>query len=224
MHEPPAVSVPHVAGIDLQYRPASYFWPMSLEKHLLARVKGANRKAALRQLIDAHHLDPVPTPLANSAMNDAERQALGRIHPALMGGEFLPDLLLTEVQIARITIASVTQDVTSLYARLGQHRIHYRVVDEYEGDTLRGRCTRTSIRPLALGELEAFINGAWSIFDVLAMNFGASGYDPDDLIGFVVAVESEFYPQIGALYAHRIATWGAAQRAKFAANERGSWR
>jgi len=90
------------------------------------------------------------------------------------------------------------------------------VVDEYDGDTLSGRNTRTSARPLSLGELEAFFNGAWSIFDVLAMNFRHRGYDRDDLLGFVVDVESQFYPQIGELYQRRIEAWAAAQREKLA--------
>jgi hypothetical protein len=53
-----------------------------------------------------------------------------------------------------------TQDVTSVYARRGKNHIRYRVVDEYDGDTLSGRNTRTSRRPLTQGELEPFFNGA----------------------------------------------------------------
>ena len=216
MDRKPANGVPEVRGIDLQFRPRSYFWPLGLEKHLLARIKGAERKAALKEFIDANLLDAIPDFLAQSALSDDERQALGRIHPAFMGGEYLPDLLQKEVAIMRITIASTTQDVTSVYARRGKNRIYYRVVDEYDGDTLSGRNTRTSARPLSLGKLEAFFNGAWSIFDVLAMNFRHSGYDRDDLLGFVVDVESQFYPQIGELYQRRIEAWAAAQREKLA--------
>jgi hypothetical protein len=216
MHDTLSVDLPDVPGIDLQFRPASYFWPLGIERHLLARIKGAERKAALQLLLDAQLFDAVPDLLAHSALNDAERKALGRIHPDFMGGEYLPDLLSTEVQIARITIASVTQDVTCVYARRGKHCIRYRVVDEYEGGTLCGRNTRTSARPLTLGKLEAFFNGAWSIFNVLAMNFAHSGYHRDDLLDFVVGVESEFYPQIGELYTRRIDAWGAAQRAELA--------
>jgi len=216
MDRKPANKVPEVPGIDLQFRPRSYFWPLGLEKHLLARIKGAERKAALKEFIDAKLLDAIPDFLAQSALSDDERQALGRIHPAFMGGEYLPDLLQKEVAIMRITIASTTQDVTSVYARRGKNRIYYRVVDEYDGDTLSGRNTRTSARALSLGELEAFFNGAWSIFDVLAMNFRHTGYDRDDLLGFVVGVESQFYPQIGELYERRIEAWGAAQREKLA--------
>ena len=36
-------------GIDLDSRPNSYFWPKGLETHLLSRIKGAERKAALKR-------------------------------------------------------------------------------------------------------------------------------------------------------------------------------
>jgi hypothetical protein len=208
--------LPALPGIDLAFRPASYFWPLGLQTHFLARIKGAERKAALKQLIAAGRFDEIPSFLTKSALSSDERQALGRIHPALMGGEYLPDMLTDEVEIARITIASTTQDVTSVYARRGKNRIYYRVVDEYEGGTLSGRTTRTSTRPLTLGELEIFLNGAWSIFAVLAMNVGSQGYDRDLMLAFVVGVESQFYPQISELYARRIDAWGAARRAKLA--------
>jgi hypothetical protein len=206
------VQTPEITGIDLAFHPLSYFWPLGLQTHLLACIKGAERKAALKQLIDARRLDEIPEFLAQPALSEAYREALGRIHPAFMGGEYLPDLTPNEVAIARITIASTTQDVTSVYARRGKHRIYYRVVDEYEGETLSGRTTRTSSRPLTLGELETFFNGAWSIFDVLAMNFGHDGYDLDRMLRFVVDVESQFYPQIGRLYRQRIEAWAAARK------------
>ena len=123
----PLYPLPEVPGIDLSFRPASYFWPLGLETHLLARIKGAERKAALKRLIDTRRLDEVPDFLARSALSDEERKAIGRIHPAFMGGEFLPDLFRNEVMIASIRIASSTWDVTSVYARRTKHRILYRV-------------------------------------------------------------------------------------------------
>ena len=206
--------VPEVPGIDLAFRPRSYFWPLGLETHLLTRIKGAERKTALKRLIDAGRHDEIPDFLTQSALSNANRQALGRMHPAFMGGEYLPTLLQTEVEIARITIASTTQDVTSVYARRGKHRIYYRVVDEYEGETLSTRNTRTSIRPLTLSELETFFNSAWSIFDVLEMNFGKDGYDLDRMLRFVVGVESSFYAQVGRLYKLRIKDWAAVRKAE----------
>ncbi len=209
---------PEFHGIDLSFRPASYFWPLELERHLLARIKGAERKAAVQRLIDAGRLDEIPSFLRQSSLSNTDRQAIGRIHPAFMGGEYLPDLTSHEVEIARITIASVTQDVACVRARRRKGRIFYRVVDEYEGDTLSEKRTRTSTRPLTLGQLECFFNGAWSVFDVLQMNFGDEGYDLTQMQRFVIGIESEFYPTIDALYRQRIETWGAERRVEWVAD------
>ena len=216
MNPKPAVEALALSGIDLKFRPATYFWPLALERHLLSRIKGAHRRAALRTLIATGCVDGYPDFLAQSSLGDEERQILGQMHPAYMGGEYLPEMKDTEVEIARITIASVTQDVTSVFARRAKHRIHYRVVDEYGGDTLCGKARRTSTQPLTLGELEAFFNGAWSIFAVLTMNFSEQGCDREQMQRFVVGVESQFYPQIGKLYRLRIDAWAAALRPEHA--------
>ncbi|MBP9604568.1 MAG: hypothetical protein KBE53_10870 [Chromatiaceae bacterium] len=39
------------SDIDLKFRPKSYFWPLGLETHLLARIKGAERQAALNEAV-----------------------------------------------------------------------------------------------------------------------------------------------------------------------------
>lgn len=203
------MSATDLDDIDLAFRPRSYFWPLGLETHLLSRIKGAERKAALKLLIDTGDLEGIPSFLRASKLSEDERKALGRFHPAFMGGEYLPDLLQNEVMVARIVIASTTQDVTCVYARRTKHRIHYRVVDEYGGDTLSHPTTRTSVKPLTLGELESFFNKAWSLIDVLDMNFSDEGYDLDEMQDFVVKIESEFYPEIETLYRHRIAACAA---------------
>jgi hypothetical protein len=120
----------------------------------------------VRRHIEAGRLNEVPEMLLQSVLDEPVRQALGRIHPAFMGGEYLPNLASNEVAIAHITIASTTQDVTSVYARRRKNRIHYRVVDEYDGDTLPEKSTRTSTRPLTLGGLESFsmVRGQSSTF------------------------------------------------------------
>ncbi len=202
-----------VPGMDLSYRPRSYFWPLGLDSHLLARVKGAERRAALQQLISAGRLDEIPGFLARSSLTESERQAIGQLHPAFMGGEYLPNLAEQEVEVARITIASTTQDVTSVFARRGKRRIYYRVVDEYGGETLSGKSTRTSTCPLTLGALERFFTGAWSIFDVLEANFSDAGYNLEQMLRFVVGIDSQFYPQLGRLYRRRIQAW-AIQKAR----------
>ena len=196
-------------GIDLNFRPRSYFRPVPLETHLLARIKGTRRKAAVQRLLDGRSGDGIEPWLSDSSLDDLHRQALERAHPAWMGGEYLPNLHGFEVEIARITLASVTQDVTAIYARRGSRRIHYRVADDYKGETLQGRTTRTSVHPLTLGEIERFFNEAWSLIEVLDMNFADFyGYDPDDLLQYA-QVESDFYPQFSALCRKRIEIWAA---------------
>lgn len=196
-------------GIDLAFRPRSYSWPFGLEQHLLATVKGAERREALRRLMASDRHDEIPDFLARSALGEAERRAIGRLHPALMGGEYLPDRSEREVEIARIEIASVTRDVTSVYARPGKRRIYYRVVDEYDGATLNGSGRRASKLPLTLGELARFLDAAWSVFDVLAMNFRADA-EPAEVLAFVRRAESSFYPDFGRLVLQRIEAWIAS--------------
>ncbi|MDP2325742.1 MAG: hypothetical protein Q8N51_17180 [Gammaproteobacteria bacterium] len=138
--------------------------------------------------------------LAKSALSQAERRAIGRIHPMFMGGEYLPDMDEQEVEIARISIHSTTSDVTSVYARRGQDGIAYRVVDEYEGETLSGDNERTSKSPLSLEELTEFFLGAWPLMDVLEMNYEG---DLDGMLGFFWA-DSAFYPALDALLRERV--------------------
>jgi hypothetical protein len=211
-------AVPEVFGIDLEFRPRAYFLPPELDDIThLAHIAGQARREMARDLLAAGD-DDVPLELLAELLDDVTRTAIGKIHPAFMGGEYLPNLTPTEVEIARIVIASTTRDVTSVYARRGKNRIYYRVVDEYEGETMSEKTTRSSTWPLALGELEAFLNGAWSIFDVLAMNFGRDGYVIEDMLAFV-NVDSQFYPQIDELYRRRIEAWADVRRAARSLNQ-----
>lgn len=47
---------------------------------------------------------------------EEERQMLERVNPMLMGGEYLSDSDIEEVEIARLAIASTPHDVTCVYA------------------------------------------------------------------------------------------------------------
>lgn len=111
-----------------------------------------------------------------------------------MGGEYLPTVAQREIEIARVRLASTTFDVTSLYARPGASRIRYRVVDEYDGETLSGPTERTSVRPLTLGAMVDYFLGAWDLFDVLEGNYND---DVEAMLAFFVG-ESEFYPAFDA--------------------------
>jgi hypothetical protein len=197
----------HTQGIDLAYRANSYFWARTHGIQLTSDIKGAERRKIYETALAKGQAARVDPELLQPVLTDAQRQALGRIHPSLMGGEYLPDQKSAEVEIARITIASTTQDVTSVYARLVGKRIHYRVVDEYGGDTLQAPSTRTSVRPLTLGELTDFFLKSWDLIGCLGFNFEDDGYPREQVQAFIVSASSSFYAQFGQLVRARVDEW-----------------
>jgi hypothetical protein len=150
-------------------------------------------------------------------LDQQDRAVRGAIHPSWMGGEYLPDCLPGEVEIARIVLASVTQDVVSIRARRRgrDRRIHYRIQDEYGSDFQFS--PRSSRRPLTQEELigliatlqnaDAAAEGRSFIANVLY-------YNPDFSLARLaefVTVESLFYPEVGAHF--RAVTWRIAREA-----------
>src|SRR5205085_7492 len=128
------------------------------------------------------------------------------VHPCFMGGEYLPDRCDEEIEIARITIASTTQDVTCIYASRAGNDISYRAVDEYEGDTLTETRTHSSRLPLTVSELADFFLQAWDLFMILDMNFESDGRRANEVRAFFWG-SSEFYPGFKLLLAHRVEEW-----------------
>jgi hypothetical protein len=191
------------SDIDLAFRPASYFWPITHETHVIAAIKGERRREAIRAAFDANRVSALDEYYATPVLQEDDRRALGALHPSFMGGEYLPNREETEVEIARITIDSTTSDVTSVYAKAGKSRIYYRVVDEYGGDTLCGKARRTS--KLSLGELIEFFLEAWPLKDVLEGN----ELDLEGAQDFTHP-SSEFYPQFRVAIGYEIAEWYSA--------------
>lgn len=194
-------------GIDLKYRPKSYFWAKEHGIALVSDIKGAERRKLYEGALDADLAELIDPELLQHALPDDQRQAQGRIHPALMGGEYLPDQKAKEVEIARITIASTTQDVTCVYARPVGKRIHYRVVDEYGSDTLEGIGHRTSTRPLTLEQLVDFFFKNWNLISCLDCNFADDGYPREKIHRFIVDAYSSFYAEFGRLITARVDEW-----------------
>jgi hypothetical protein len=205
-------------GIDLRYRPLSYFWALDASIRLSSDITGANRRAmyeqALREGNDALAASLIEEPVLGSE----ERRVIGSIHPAFMGGEYLPRRKAQEVEIARITIASTTQDVTCVYARRTKNRIHYRVVDEYEGTTLN-HSKRTSIKPLTLRQLADFFLSSWDLLDCLEANFSDDAYPRDRVQGFIVDASSSFYAEFEDLVRQRVDNWLDEKHADFRAED-----
>ena len=133
-----------------------------------------------------------------------------------MGGEYLPDYLPGEVEIARLVLDSVTRDVISFRARRrrGGRRILYRVVDEYPDDNGPWTCRpASSAGPLPLSGLIQLIDGARSpdfLGEVGSLPLlyleHQEGCEPDELLAFVT-VESDFYPDLTAYYQEKVRWW-----------------
>ena len=187
-------------AIDLDFRPSSYFRPQALEDYRLAQVKNSQVRAHLRRLLASERHDEVARILREEGVSDHDCRALERIHPLYMGGNYLPNPRPGEMEIARIQIYSTTGDTAAVYARRVGPRIRYRVVDEYAGETLEGKATRDSMKPLTLGALHDLLTGVWGLHGILEANFEG---DVEGMLGFFVA-ESDFYPQLDALCRQRV--------------------
>jgi hypothetical protein len=157
--------------------------------------------------------------LLEDALDEGTRRRLGALHPSWMGCEYLPGYLAGEVEIARIVLASVMQDVISFRARRrrrhGELRILYRVVDEYlePGDLPWGCRPASSPLPLAFGQMIRLIDGArrpaWGYGDGAltdAIRDSQEGGEPEDIVHFL-SVESDFYPDLAAWYDARAEEW-----------------
>ena len=193
--------------IDLNYRPISYFWALEKGIHLTSNIMGAERKAIFERLLEEDRADEINDLISKPVLNDEERVQIGRIHPAFMGGEYLPRLRENEVEIARITLATTTQDVACVYAKKFKTRIHYRVVDEYNGSTIEGKYRRTSKHPLTLNQLANFFLTAWDLIATLEHNFAEYGYPRREINKFIVDVNSSYYAEFNKLIRERVDIW-----------------
>jgi hypothetical protein len=208
----------HPLAIDLAYRPESYFWAYDNNIKLASDIKGAERKAMYERALRSGDIELANAIISEPELTHEQRKAQSGIHPAWMGGEYLPNREAQEVEIARITIASTTQDVTCVYAKRGKSRIHYRIVDEYEGMTLDNR-RRTSLKPLSLIELFDFFIKGWDLFCCLDANFCEHGYVREEVQGFIVDASSSFYAEFGDLVTQRVDTWVDQRREEQGLNE-----
>jgi hypothetical protein len=194
-----AVDVQQIPGIDLDYRPRSYFWALDTSVLLPSGISGEARRKLYRARIEAGVT--IHDGLDAAVLDEAMRSAWGRIHPSNMGGEYLPPLHRGEVEIARISLESTTADQISVRARRVREQIRYRVVDEYMETSTYVCHPASSDAPLSLGELIALMESASDgrsiIFPILGMN--ARDSTPDELADFVT-VTSDFYAEIGRYY------------------------
>ena len=200
------VQVPEVPGIDLAYRPRNYFWAADLKVPLPSSIAGESRRQLVRALMEWDA--PIPDGLDAAVLGEAMREAWGGLHPSHMGGEYLPPLRKGEVEIARISLQSVTADQISIRARRTGRRIGFRVVDEYPETSTYVCHPASSVSPLSLGELIALMEraseGGSIIFPILAMN---SRYSTQAELATFITVTSDFYPDLGGYYRALTDAW-----------------
>lgn len=196
-----------MTDFDTDYRPDTY-WPESLTpEHRMSSIKGAERRAYAQLLYKDFGFSVLDDFLVRESLPDNERERWGAIHPAMMGGEYLPDLLPDEVEICRLSLRSVTADQISVRARLEPSGLLcYRVVSEYE--TLAYVTPReTSELPLTAWELLMLIQDTYvrsdpevgGIFTALWTVQSDHAEDREEILSFI-KVSSPFYPEINALY------------------------
>jgi len=199
-------------NLDFEFRPETY-WPESrTPEQLLTRIKGKVRRDMARDILAEEGFAGLNAFLAREELAGEDLFMWGRVHPAMMGGEYLPALAEGEVEIARISLASTTGDQISVRAQREDGTIRYRVADEYESTFQLS--IETSEAPLTLGQLIRLIDesgydgdryAGGLVFSHLAYNF-EYGSDVDELEGFV-SVESAYYPQLSVHYQIVVDRW-----------------
>ncbi len=208
-------------GFDLAWTPSNYFQDLTLEQKLGSKIKGQIRGKKVISEIRDQLVDPE---LMKSELASDLKDIHGKIHPIMMGGEYLPDLKESEVEICRIVLESTTMDVTSIRAKKQKDRIIYRVEDEYDNEYRL--IHKSSSKPLTMKQLinnidkceeyhEGNLNEDFGIGLVLpSINYmSGEDYGDEEVISFV-KVQSYFYPEIEEYYEMKKQAWLAAIRLK----------
>jgi hypothetical protein len=138
-------------------QPIDYFAPpKSLEQAILRRIKGAARRALVAEQIKQHGLDSIPIELTTQSLDDLRGAWWKKMGWRACGGEDLPDLDKSEIEIVRIRyVDTIHGEVTSLRAKREGKRIKLRLLDEYETDFVLPKSTIS--RPFEAAELIQFL-------------------------------------------------------------------
>jgi hypothetical protein len=212
------------AGIDYGQRPASYWAESDVLAALLRNVKGRERRDVIRAYHEQGRLEELDETFLRETLSEEERERLGKIHPAFMGGEYLPNYEDGEVEIARIELESTTRDVISIRAAVKGAGIEYRIIDEYDTEFEVG--LSHSREPLLLAELIGLVDGSGhpGCGTGLALCYNRMNASEGGRRGYrhFTRVSSEFYPQLGEHYERVYDDWvkeGEAQSGQVAEEE-----
>ena len=193
--------MPDTNRYEISFRPPTY---LGVPESILSKIKGVLRQLYALEIYANEGLDKIPDKLLKEGISKANRDLIGRHDLILMGGEFLPDYMENEIEIARITLNNLTLDTWSVRARKDGERIKYRVVDEEE---LMYSCTPEESRePLTFGDLIDLIDKSYDISNGLRIptnpfrDFNLHLLEnSQDEVDFVT-VFSIFYPEVKEWY------------------------
>lgn len=199
---------------NLDYRPPFYFGPQDLKDYYNSRILGQIRRNIVSETIDKSN---VSASFRENSLDQNLRNALGQIHPSMMGGEYLPQYLRSEIELCRVILDSTTMDVTSLRVRKQKHRYAYRLVDEYSNKFILTK--KTSTKPLSMREVTQILDTSREVlYDTgeemeyvgpikpVIEYMKQDGCKKEESIDFVT-VESAFYPELFAYYEQRKEIW-----------------
>jgi hypothetical protein len=219
----------------LSFRPTTYWEHDNPVSAIVSNIKGTYRREKITEILTAegeeremNNAFPGISAHPDFYEDDPDDDlplTLAGIHPAMMGGEFLPKYLRGEVEIARIELQSVTADVCSIRARRRsrESKILYRIVDEYPEEGRWHIRVRSSSVPLTFRKLIELIDTAESPLsnpdtacdDLTDSMRNDAGDDFDSAAGFV-SVSSHFYPDLGDYYESKAELWLAERQAEWA--------
>ncbi len=214
--------------LNFDVRPTSYWGDAEDPRARIHRVKGQDRRASAEILLREGNADALASSEFDESLSNEAREFRGRVHPSLMSGEYLPDFDADEVEIARVTLASVTGDVISIRARYHGALIRYRIVDEYEGESVYHCEPEESARPLTMRELVELIDTArgegmypdyGTGLTTVWRNFNLEGGSSAEEMARFVTVSSELYPDLQRYYEAEAAEWLEQRLAEYASDD-----
>ena len=200
---PPPPPIPR----DESFVPETYWPALSVGQIIVHSIRGVARRETAEKALEEGTLEALPDFVLQDRLTDRQRLSLSRIHPSLMGGEYLPDHLPGEVTIASICYeGSVCRDVDEIRASL---RGGYRWVgeswegrdieedewtpDEEEGETADALPPKNFCQPVSQNTLAAWI--VERVMEVLNDNNFNGGEEWGNLRGFA-SVSSDHYPTL----------------------------
>ena len=129
----------------------------------------------------------------SSNLGDQAHSRLG-----YMEKQYLPNLRINEVEVARITLDSVTQDMMVVDVRKAGNRLHYRFVHEYYREDPDSIKTRTSSKPLSMREMIIFFLKSSNLLEELGSDFENN---TEVILNFFRG-DSFFYPKFDDILKH----------------------